>query len=104
MAVAPVLLALGLRLGVNARAVAQPKHPLDALTGDEIRMATKLLRDPGHADDETLFPSIALEEMDKSKVCAGRRVGRLILGREDSAAPAARPALASLRTREGAEP
>ncbi|MCI0447634.1 tyramine oxidase, partial [bacterium] len=43
-------------------------HPLDALTLSEITSAVAVLRDAGLADNETLFPSIKLQEPDKSVV------------------------------------
>ena len=66
-------LTLSFCVGVGSHAAAEPKHPLDALTSEEIRKTVRILRDAGHADRATLFPSITLEEMEKAAVRAWRR-------------------------------
>jgi len=43
-------------------------HPLDALTAEEITKAASILRESGHADKQTLFSSIKLQEPEKSIV------------------------------------
>jgi primary-amine oxidase len=50
--------------------LASVNHPLDALTAEEITSAASLLREAGHADNETLFASIKLQEPQKSVVLA----------------------------------
>lgn len=45
-------------------------HPLSGLTGDEIRLASQILRDAGQADDKTLYPLIELKEPPKDQVLA----------------------------------
>jgi primary-amine oxidase len=45
-------------------------HPLDALTADEIKQASTLLKSAGAADNKTLFGIITLEEPAKSEVLA----------------------------------
>ena len=45
-------------------------HPLDGLTGDEIRRASEILREAGEADDTTLYPLIELKEPPKDQVLA----------------------------------
>lgn len=45
-------------------------HPLDALTASEITSAVSILRDAGHADNQTFFASIKLQEPEKLVVLA----------------------------------
>lgn len=45
-------------------------HPLDGLTGDEIRKASEILRSAGQADEKTLYPLIELKEPPKDQVLA----------------------------------
>ena len=55
---------------LTAHLCASVKHPLDALTAAEITKTTAILQSAGHADKETLFASIKLEEPEKSVVLA----------------------------------
>lgn len=54
----------------HAAAKAQPTHPLDALTPEEIRTAVALLRADGKVGDATRFPLIELHEPPKETVLA----------------------------------
>ncbi len=45
-------------------------HPLDGLDGEEFRKITAILKAAGEADDETLYPEIALLEPAKADVLA----------------------------------
>lgn len=56
--------------GGAAAGSAAVAHPLDGLTGDEIRKATEILRASGQADDKTLYPLIELKEPPKAEVLA----------------------------------
>lgn len=48
-------------------------HPMDALTVPEVLATVKLLTDAGHANEDTRYPMIRLEEMPKSDVLAWRK-------------------------------
>ena len=61
-----------LALSSLARPAAAASHPLDALDAAEIAAAVALLRDAGHAGDETMFHSISLLEPPKEAVYAWR--------------------------------
>src|SRR5215831_6381757 len=50
-------------------------HPLDPLSGEEIRRAIGILREAGHAGPETRFVSVDLHEPPKSEL-ASLRPGR----------------------------
>ncbi|QPC41414.1 hypothetical protein HW532_00860 [Kaustia mangrovi] len=50
--------------------MADPVHPMDALTYDEVNRTVALLREAGLADDGTRFPVITLKEMPKAEVLA----------------------------------
>lgn len=54
----------------TARAPPPVTHPLDALTADEIKQSSTLLKASGAADDKTLFGIITLEEPPKTEVLA----------------------------------
>ena len=64
------VLAATLMLGGGLdRAMAAASHPLDPLSADELRAATRAMRaDPRHK--EALFPQIALREPAKTEVLA----------------------------------
>jgi primary-amine oxidase len=63
--------ALVLMLAAAPVAFAAPAaHPLDPLGGAEIAAAVTALREAGHADDETRFALIDLDEPDKAAVLA----------------------------------
>src|SRR5437762_2772483 len=53
-----------------AKAPDKTKHPLDPLSADEIRLATKILKDQKAADRRALYSSIALQEPKKADVLA----------------------------------
>lgn len=63
-------LATGMTLAALLLGSAATAHPLDGLTGDEIRKATEILRASGQADDKTLYPLIELKEPPKAEVLA----------------------------------
>ncbi|NJM30466.1 MAG: hypothetical protein HC855_10530 [Rhizobiales bacterium] len=46
------------------------RHPMEALSPDEVARAVELLKAAGLADGNTLFPQIALFEMPKAAVLA----------------------------------
>ena len=48
-------------------------HPLDGLESSEITATTAILREAGHADDQTLFASITLQEPLKSAVLSWKQ-------------------------------
>jgi len=70
------VLALALSVCLNTQAIA---HPLDAMTGEEISTAVKLLRDSGRAARETRYPFIALIEPTKEEVRQSRPAPRRAL-------------------------
>jgi primary-amine oxidase len=47
-------------------------HPLDALSAAEIRATVEILREDGRIDDNAKFPTLTLQENDKSSVKAWR--------------------------------
>ena len=61
-------LTTGLTLAAALMGSAALAHPLDGLTGEEIRKATEILRSAGEADDSTLYPLIELKEPPKEQV------------------------------------
>ena len=69
--VAGLLICLGISGAVAQQA--EPTHPMDALTVQEVLTAVELLKAAGHADDETRYPMIRLKEMPKPEVMAWRR-------------------------------
>ena len=62
--------ATGLTLAALLLGSAAVAHPLDGLTGDEIRKAGEILRGAGEADDKTLYPLIELKEPPMDQVLA----------------------------------
>src|SRR5437868_3625505 len=56
--------------GSGPKAPDKTKHPLDPLTADEIRLATKILKDQKAADRRALYSYIALQEPKKADVLA----------------------------------
>ena len=54
------------------RAMTTPKHPLEPLTADEVRLAVSVLRDSGKVTPTTRFVSVSLKEPPKDLVHAGR--------------------------------
>lgn len=84
-----LLLALIITLAACLRAAAQEKapdikvtHPLDALTPDEIKQATDLLRKEKLVTDNALFSAVTLVEPDKKTVHAwkkGQKIPRAAL-------------------------
>lgn len=69
-AVTVILALLGAAAHAEERipAPARATHPMDALTPDEITVATKILRDAGKLDGNALVVSMTLEEPPKSEV------------------------------------
>ena len=63
-------LTTGMTLAALLLGSAAMAHPLDGLTGDEIRKASEILRAAGEADDKTLYPLIELKEPPKAEVLA----------------------------------
>ncbi len=59
---------VGLAMGATG-ALAQ-SHPMDGLTGEEIRKAGSILREAGVTNDQTLYPLIDLVEPEKAEVLA----------------------------------
>ncbi len=64
----PVLLALSLAFAASAAPGADPPHPLEGLTAEEITLATRLLREAGQVVDGTLIASMRLAAADKASV------------------------------------
>jgi len=63
-------LAAGLTVAAALAGSAAFAHPLDGLSGDEIRRTTEILREAGEADGDTLYPLIELKEPPKDQVLA----------------------------------
>ncbi|HUE37938.1 MAG TPA: primary-amine oxidase [Candidatus Binatia bacterium] len=57
-------------LGAPAAAQERAAHPLDPLSAEEIAITVGVLRDAGHVDGETRFPSISLSPPEKGDVLA----------------------------------
>ena len=51
-------------------------HPLEMLTGEEIKAAVKVLRESGRVPDGALFAHIVLHEPHKDELAGGRRATR----------------------------
>lgn len=62
--------ATGVTLAAMLFGTAAAAHPLDGLSGDEIRRASEILREAGEADASTLYPLIELKEPPKDQVLA----------------------------------
>jgi primary-amine oxidase len=83
--------AMAVWLGAAPLALAQARHPHDALTWDEHWAALQVLRAAGKYDDETRFNRVTLKEPDKAFVLAWRPGQPLkraaeIVGKQDKAA------------------
>ena len=63
-------------LGPSASLAPRAAHPLDDLTPDEIRVATKAVRDSGRFTEGARFPIVMAKEPDKSRLAAGGAVPR----------------------------
>jgi primary-amine oxidase len=63
-------------VGPSASPGRQASHPLDDLTPDEIRVATKAVRESGRFTDGARFPIVMAKEPDKAKLAAGPDVPR----------------------------
>jgi len=63
-------LALALSLAFWSADAEAQQHPMDALTGPEVKAAVDLIRAGNYADDTSRFPTVTLLEMDKAAVLA----------------------------------
>ena len=68
--IATLIVGLALLAALARPGLAESGHPMDALSSSEVARAVELIREAGHGDDSSRFPTITLSEPAKEVVLA----------------------------------